>query len=280
MDASGISLNFATPMSVSSTDECSWYHTFDLPNGTVVRATWDHRECVDDYLGQFDFTGRSVLEIGPASGFLTVSMERRGATVTSVENSPDELWEFVPRTDRDVARWIAGRKTGSPRLFKSWWLTQKLFGCSAKIAYCGVAALPALVSKLKFDVCFIGGVLQHVRHPFDVLWVASMVADNVIVTERFLPEVEESRPLVRFVPAPDNDSLDTWFYLSSAAIKNALQIFGFDVLREKQFVTRAWSFHDPDIRKDSYKESPHLNLVFRRKAVSPALESSRTSEGR
>jgi hypothetical protein len=258
-------LQYASPMAVSSPDECAWYHTFDLPDGTITRATWDLRNSVDDYLGRFDFTGKSVLEIGPASGFLTVAMEKRGARIVSIENSPDQAWEHVPRTDLDADRWLELRRVGSPRLFKSWWYAQKVYNCSASVVYCGASALRSVANILKFDVCFIGGVLQHVRYPVDVLWAASRIADVVIVTERYLPEVESDGARMRFVPAPGNDYLDTWFYLSSTVVTNALGVFGFEPVRRETFQVTAWHLRDPDIAKDTCVASDHYNMVFRRK---------------
>jgi hypothetical protein len=38
---------------------------------------------VDDYLGHVELRGKRILEIGPASGFLTVEMEKRGALLAA-----------------------------------------------------------------------------------------------------------------------------------------------------------------------------------------------------
>jgi O-methyltransferase len=253
-------------MAVSSPDECSWYHTFDLPDGTVTRATWDLRDSVDDYLGRFDLSGKSVLEIGPASGFLTVAMEKRGGRVVCIENSPDQVWEHVPRRDIDADRWLELRRAGAPMLFKSWWYAQNVHNCSANIVYCGVSALRDVANLLKFDVCFIGGVLQHVRYPIDVLWAASRIADVVIVTERYLPGIESGRPLIQFAPAPDNNYLDTWFLLSSTVITNAMSIFGFEQTRHQKFQVKVWKLQDRDIAKDTVVQSDHYNMVFQRRS--------------
>jgi len=56
----------------------------------------DLRGGVDEYLGKVAFAGRRVLEIGPASGFLTFEMEKRGADVVSVEVTAEHGWDFVP----------------------------------------------------------------------------------------------------------------------------------------------------------------------------------------
>jgi hypothetical protein len=61
---------FALPRNVKFED-CLFYHTVDIPGHGVVRGQWDLRQQVDTYLGGYRFAGKRVLEIGPASGFLT-----------------------------------------------------------------------------------------------------------------------------------------------------------------------------------------------------------------
>ena len=51
----------------------------EIPGHGLVTGQWDLRGGVDDYLGKVAFAGQRVLEIGPASGFLTFEMEKRGA---------------------------------------------------------------------------------------------------------------------------------------------------------------------------------------------------------
>ena len=64
-----------------------------------MNGDWDLRRGVDDYLGKVVFAGKRVLEIGPASGFLTFEMEKRGADVISVEVTDEHGWDFVPYPD-------------------------------------------------------------------------------------------------------------------------------------------------------------------------------------
>ena len=71
---------FATPRKVEDLADCYFYHTMELPGrGVIEGQDWDLRGRVDEYLGNVDFAGQRVLEIGPASGFLTFEMEKRGA---------------------------------------------------------------------------------------------------------------------------------------------------------------------------------------------------------
>jgi hypothetical protein len=229
------------------------------------------RDCIDDYLGHFDFTGKTVLEVGPANGFHTVAMEKRGASVTCVENAPDQIWEYFPRVDRNVEEWARLRREGTPQFFRTWWYTQKVYGCSAKMLYCGAAALNDVANILKFDVCLIAGVLQHVQHPMDLVWAASRLADTVIITERWLPVVEEkAHGYAAFAPHPGNDVIDSWWCLSTAILKDAMNMFGFEMQREARFDVKAWRMAHPDINQDTSIQAPHYNMVFaRRSAIKP-----------
>src|SRR5436190_7409780 len=87
---------FAQPRIVADAIECDFYHTMEIPGHGLVRGQWDLRGNVDEYLGNFDFAGKRVLEIGPASGFLTFELERRGAEVVAVDVGDQKPWDFVP----------------------------------------------------------------------------------------------------------------------------------------------------------------------------------------
>jgi hypothetical protein len=76
---------FADPVKVADVGDCYFYHTMELPGYGVINGEWDLRRGVDEYLGEVLFAGQRVLEIGPASGFLTFEMEKRGAEIISVE---------------------------------------------------------------------------------------------------------------------------------------------------------------------------------------------------
>ena len=258
-------LELAAPIDVTSEAECNWYHTFTKPDGSIIRGPWDYRHNVDDYLGHCDFRGKSVIEFGPASGFLTVAMEKRGASVTAIDVSDNEPWEAVPRADRDISGWMRSRSPTMLKMKKSWWYTQKLYNCSANVSYCGVSGINALVDTLHFDVCLIGGILQHVRYPLDLLWATSKIADRVIVTERFLPRYENAGPVAEFLPAGDNDVVGSWWQFTSGVVTNAMNVFGFERASMTRFDCRKWDLQTPDIERDISREIPMFNLLFERR---------------
>jgi hypothetical protein len=98
---------FATPRKVEDVADCYFYHTMELPGlGVIEGRDWDLRGRVDEYLGNVDFAGKRVLEIGPASGFLTFEMEKRGAEVVSVEVTDEHGWDFVPLPGGEIGRGV------------------------------------------------------------------------------------------------------------------------------------------------------------------------------
>src|SRR5215472_7673160 len=72
-------LRYAEPRTVTDLGECIFYHTMDLPGFGSVRGNWDLRQSFGDYTGGVDFAGKSTLDVGTASGFLSFEAERRGA---------------------------------------------------------------------------------------------------------------------------------------------------------------------------------------------------------
>src|SRR3954452_24271400 len=114
---------FAVPQVVTSADDCAFYHTMEIPGHGVVRGQWDLRGKTDEYLGGFDFSGKRVLEIGPASGFLTFELEKRGADVISVEVTDEHGWDFVPYPDARLEEVFGPRRIVMQQLKNSYWFS-------------------------------------------------------------------------------------------------------------------------------------------------------------
>src|SRR4030042_6213554 len=88
---------YAQPQTGTSLDECEFYHTCESPGIGLVEGQWDLRHGLAQYLGNYDFTNKRVLEIGPASGFLTFHIEKTAREVVAMDLPIDlKLWNFVP----------------------------------------------------------------------------------------------------------------------------------------------------------------------------------------
>src|SRR5258705_11847467 len=73
-------LVFEAPRFVDRLEDCFFYHAMELPGLGLVPAHWDLRGRFDDYVGGVEVAGKSVLDIGAATGFLSFEAEKRGAS--------------------------------------------------------------------------------------------------------------------------------------------------------------------------------------------------------
>ena len=71
---------FVEPRYVRDLDGCFFYHTMELPGFGEVKGQWDLRGRFDEYIGGVEVAGKSVLDIGSATGFLSFEAEKRGAS--------------------------------------------------------------------------------------------------------------------------------------------------------------------------------------------------------
>ena len=193
---------FALPRDGVKFEDCDFYHTIEIPDRGVVRGQWDLREHVDEYLGGYRFAGKRVLEIGPASGFLTFEMERRGADVVALEVPDDPGWDFVPYPD-DVLQPIFAPRRQRPDS------TQEFILVPASSQWFKGAALlrqflPYFGDLGTFDVAVMAAVLLHCKRPVEILAECAKRADTLLVTDRYFPNSRVIRYAFWFPVPPTN----------------------------------------------------------------------------
>ena len=126
--------------------------------------------CVAEWMstsGNVDFAGQRVLEIGPASGFLTFEMEKRGADVISVEVTDEHGWDFVPYPDARLEEVFGPRRIVMQQLKNSYWFSHAALQSKAKVYYGDAYNLPAALGE--FDIAVMGAVLLHCRDPLRIV---------------------------------------------------------------------------------------------------------------
>lgn len=206
-------------------EACQFYHSVGLPALGVVRGYWDLRPTVDAYLGGFDFAGRSVLEIGPASGFLSFHMERAGARVTAVEPPMARLWDAVPMPNFDVEAWRRQFTAAIEGVRNSFWYLHHHYRSSVRLVEADAEHLDADLGD--FDVGLLAAVLLHCRSPISILeGCARRVRKTLIVTDLYDATLGE-RPVCHLLPRSDVAQVDTWWALSPAFVVNAMALLGF-----------------------------------------------------
>jgi len=195
-----------------------YYHTIELPDG-LHEGVWDCREVVHAYLGHVDFQGKTVLEIGPANGFFTFEMEKRGAKVTCVDLGPICKWDLVPGPLINQKTLESDARITIRQIEAAFWHGHALTKSQSNMLY-GTAYE---TSKLCRDhqIGVVGNVLQHLRDPIGGLMaVAARVTETLIVTEALWvdgPRIEQES-FMQLIPRAELPEVSqSWWQLSVPA---------------------------------------------------------------
>ena len=215
---------YATPVAGVREEDCYFYHVMEVPDRGVVGGQFDLRGHEEAYLGRVELGGRRVLEIGPASGFLTFHMESKGASLVAFELGPDAEWDVVPHAALDLAAIREERRQIMEKLRNGFWWAHERMGSAARIHYGDVYALPQELGH--FDVAIMAAVLRHTRDPLRIVESCARRADKLVITEMHMPELD-SEPVARLVPARESPAWDTWWDFSPGFLARFLGVLGF-----------------------------------------------------
>ncbi len=205
-------------------ETCRFYHAFDEIEG-AMGAEWDLRADPRGYLGHVDFKGKSVLEVGPASGFLSFHMEHAGAQVTCLEPPMQHLWDMVPCDGFDMAAWRKEFEPSIASVRNSFWYMHRLRQSRVTLLEGDAYRLPDALGP--FDAGVLAAVLMHCRNPFDMLQsVASKVRKTMVITELYNPALGEL-PVCQFLPHRAAQQVHTWWYFTPQFFVSALGLLGF-----------------------------------------------------
>ena len=241
---------------VPSPDECEFYHVMEVPGVGVTSGQWDLRGRLDEYLGQYVFSGKRVLEIGPASGFLTFEIERRGGAVVAVEVTDEHGWDFVPYPRASMGEYFANRARHMERIKNSFWMAHHAFKSRATVLYGDAYDLPDELGQ--FDVAVMAAVLLHCRAPLQIIEQCVRRAKAVVIVDLLYADIE-GMPVCRLQPTAGNSCYDTWWNLSSTYLAQFLEVLGMRTTRihrhQQNYVAGS---------KGSAQETPFFTIVAER----------------
>lgn len=221
---------YAQPRRNQSVDECYFYHTMDVPGHGTINGEWDLRGSIDEYLGNFDFAGKRVLDVGAASGILTFHMEKQGADVVSFDLSEKYDWDIVPFAENNNDEARRGRREHLRKINNGYWLCHEAFQSKARMVNGVVYDIPLTIGPV--DVAVFGSILLHLRDPFLALENAARLAQEAIIVSDLSPFgkfASKFKKNPRFMPdslKPEGIS-DGWFRLPPLLVQEYLGILGF-----------------------------------------------------
>lgn len=231
---------------------CAFYHVQEIPGlKKPTEGSFDLRKNIDLFLGSCNFKNKKVLELGPASGFITFYLENKGAKMTCIDLSiKKDKWDTIPHANKN---WVKIQTQFMKELSKvrnAFWFAHKQHKSKAKLLETHINNLPK--STPIHDYGLVANVLLHIQNPFLALQkMSSKVKERMIITELIddiglvstkrklkLSNIGKSisskyfkkNTLIKFLPqnSNPNTNYDTWWKLSPSTIIEIMKVLGFE----------------------------------------------------
>jgi SAM-dependent methyltransferase len=205
----------------------------DLPGvSSPIVGQWDLRGRFDDYVSDVRFAGKTVLDIGTASGFLTFEAEKRGAKVTSFDISDAKFQHLLPFKNKlyfsNHEDWCKQQSAWIERWKNGYWMAHRLLKSRADVFYGNIYDLPSELGA--FDAVIFGSVLEHLADQVSALAsVSRHVRSQLIIVT---PILETEQHIAQFAARASRPEFDyTWWVYSMPIYIEILTMLGFKIDR-------------------------------------------------
>lgn len=234
---------YAAPRVVTDKSVCYFYHSMEIPGYGGVEGEWDLRPGVDAYLGHVPFENKRVLELGTASGYLCMEMEKRGAAVVAYDLDENHAWDIVPFAGFPFPEFLPKWQAHIGRLNNGFWLNHGAHHSRARMVYGSIYDVPAAIGPV--DIATFGSVLLHLRDPFRALQRGlALVRETAIISDavplprpvdnlprrlRFLSRyMKPVAPQIEFLPDPATGlPMESWWSLGPELVARMIGVLGF-----------------------------------------------------
>ena len=213
------------PVADEGVNALDWYHTITLPDGTVTRGMFDHRDLLPHYGIPEDLSGSRVLDVATSTGFWAFEFERRGGQVTATD-IPATRWDW-PTDARAVD------EPDEPVRAKHFKLAARALG--SRVEYRELSAYDLDPDEIgTFDFVHTADLLVHLERPLEALRrIRSVVADGgtFLLADAVDAEHLGDAPLIWYVGGWQNVE---WWVPSVTALAQMVHDAGFgevEVLR-------------------------------------------------
>ena len=210
---------------------CKFYHVQEIQGlDKPTKGPFDLRKNVYQLLGDCDYKNKSVLELGPASGFITFFLENLGAKVSCIDLSiKKDEWDTIPHVN---VNWKKKQRLAMKDLSKvrnAFWFAHKQNKSNAKLIETHILKLPK--SLPIHDYGLIATVLLHIQNPFLALRIVSTKHRFKFsnISKSLSSDYFNKNTFIKFLPRSNvmNLNYDTWWKLSPATIIEMMSILGF-----------------------------------------------------
>jgi tRNA (mo5U34)-methyltransferase len=199
-------------------ERLTWYHAIDLGSGLVTPGIFDHRPYLPFFGIPKDLSGKTVLDIGAASGFFSFEMERRGGLVTATDLPSMTDHDFGP-----VYRATVDVPGDDSYIRQPFLLAREILG--SKVVRREISVYEMTPESLgTFDLVFCGSVLLHLTDPVRALWKIRKVTSGMAIIATVIDPSPSSEPVAAF---HGNRRGDVWWIPNRAGFEAMVQSAGF-----------------------------------------------------
>ena len=233
------------PWPMPDKSDCIFYHTMEFADEPVIPGGWDIRGHFAGYIGGYDIAGKTLLDVGTASGFLSFEAEKAGATVTSLEARSGEDFTQVPHVNSgylsDRSAFVSETDEILRKLKNSYWYGWHKTSSRAEVVYAPINSVGTW--DRRFDVVLAGAITEHLSDPVTAIGNLSVLAREAVIIA-FDPVVDSDEMTLTAGPnwlhlAPRQDH--TWYFLSRGLYRRVFENLGFDVRFENAWAAPLFS---------------------------------------
>lgn len=224
----------SSPYGAPEFKDCLFYHSFDFPDGTSIVGEWDMRGQFADYIGHVPIEGRTVCDVGSASGFLSFEAEQVGARVTSFDADSTARYTPLPHVrgilHSDPATKRTEQESWLMAVKKSYWYSHKKFSSSTRAVYGDVFELQKIGP---FDCIILGQILVHNKSPIDIVVAAARACTHDLIITEGMWDIQD--PALRFLGGADRpEDYFSWWLASPAWYIEVTRMLGFELASQSK----------------------------------------------
>lgn len=221
------------PWPMPASDFCNFYHSMDFPDGESVTGHWDIRGRFEQYIGNYPLAGKTVIDVGTATGFCAFSAEQLGATVTATDLKHISEADFLPFREHpyqsgDRIPWEAKVQEDWRQLKSAFWYAWHKNNSKVGMSYTPLRDLR--YTDERFDVVIAGALLEHLADPVGALGVFGRLAKEAVIIA-FTPVLDSDELLMRPITAMADPHQEyyTWWALSRGLYRQIFGMMGFEI---------------------------------------------------